>query len=286
MKKFLALTLAAMMTVALAACGETTDNTDVTDTANTETAETETTNTETAETETTNSDVAPADETETSDLVSMTFDEYSAAAVDDAVVIEAFIQGKQGWWSDVNGGKATFYLQDDNGGYLAYNLACTEDEYNNELTLGTKVQISGFKAEWSGEVEVIDATWTVIDGDTCLYDATDVTALLGTEDLAKYMNMAVSFNGLTVVAANDEGAAFLYSWDGSGSHDSNSDLYFTVADAAGNNYSFTVESYLTGNDTDVYAAVEALEVGQVINAEGFLYWYNGANPHITSVTVQ
>jgi hypothetical protein len=30
--------------------------------------------------------------------------------------------------------------------------------------------------------------------------------------------------------------------------------------------------------------VEALQVGDVIDAEGFLYWYNGANPHITKVT--
>ena len=37
--------------------------------------------------------------------------------------------------------------------------------------------------------------------------------------------------------------------------------------------------------TDVYAAVKALEIGQTIDAEGFLYWYEGVNPHITSVTV-
>ena len=98
------------------------------------------------------------------------------------------------------------------------------------------------------------------------------------------MNQLVSFTDLTVVAQED-GSAFLYNWDGSGSHDSNSDLYFTV-ESNGAQYSFTVESYLTDNTTDVYAAVEALNVGDVIDAEGFLYWYNGANPHITKITVK
>ena len=41
-----------------------------------------------------------------------------------------------------------------------------------------------------------------------------------------------------------------------------------------------------GNDTDVYKAVEGLKVGDTIDLEGFLYWYNGANPHITGVTVK
>ena len=37
-------------------------------------------------------------------------------------------------------------------------------------------------------------------------------------------------------------------------------------------------------DSDVYKAVEALNIGDKIDMEGFLYWYEGVNPHITSVT--
>ena len=47
-----------------------------------------------------------------------------------------------------------------------------------------------------------------------------------------------------------------------------------------------MEFYLRGQDTDVYKAVEALNVGDTIDVEGFLYWYEGANPHVTSVTVK
>ena len=54
----------------------------------------------------------------------------------------------------------------------------------------------------------------------------------------------------------------------------------------GNTYSFTVESYLCGKDSDVYKAVEGLNIGDTVDMEGFLYWYEGVNPHITSVTVK
>ena len=62
-------------------------------------------------------------------------------------------------------------------------------------------------------------------------------------------------------------------------------MYFK-ASYNGQTYDFCVEFYLRGQDTDVYKAVEALNVGDTIDVEGFLYWYEGANPHVTSVTVK
>ena len=61
------------------------------------------------------------------------------------------------------------------------------------------------------------------------------------------------------------------------------DIYVTVS-YNGNDYSFCVEMYLTGPDTDVYKAVQALNVGDVVDIEGFLYWYEGVNTHITGVS--
>ena len=40
------------------------------------------------------------------------------------------------------------------------------------------------------------------------------------------------------------------------------------------------------SSTDVYKAVKELKIGDTIDMEGFLYWYEGVNPHITSVTVK
>lgn len=211
----------------------------------------------------------------------MTYAEYDAAAVDSEVVVETYVQAKQSWWED----KATLYTQDKDGGYFIYNMACSEADYA-KLTPGTKIKVTGYKAEWSGEVEIVDATFEIMDGNY-IAPALDVTAMLGTDDLVKHQNQFVTFKGMTVEAAGQDESgndvAFLYNWDGSG--EEGSDLYFNVS-LNGTTYTFTVESYLCGADTDVYKAVKALEIGQTVDMEGFLYWYNGVNPHITSVTVK
>ena len=45
-----------------------------------------------------------------------------------------------------------------------------------------------------------------------------------------------------------------------------------------------MEYYLCNEETEVYKAVENLKVGDTVDLEGFLYWYEGPNPHITAVT--
>ena len=44
-----------------------------------------------------------------------------------------------------------------------------------------------------------------------------------------------------------------------------------------------MESYLTPEGSDVYTNVTALEIGAKIDVFGYLYWYNGLNPHITAI---
>ena len=215
------------------------------------------------------------------DVQVMSYDEYMAAAVDDPVTIEAYVQAKQSWWEN----QATVYAQDEDGAYFLYNMACSEEDYA-KLVPGTCIRVSGYKAEWSGEVEIIDATFEIVEGDTFIAQPLDVTSLLGTDELIDHQNQLVDFKGLTVVAAGQDDAGndvpFLYNWDGSGTQ--GDDLYFNVS-VNDQTYTFTVESYLCDSSTEVYKAVEALEIGQVIDAQGFLYWYEGVNPHITSITV-
>ncbi len=228
---------------------------------------------------------APADDTKADGV--MTYADYLAAELDSEVTVETYVQAKQGWWTDGSTGKsqASFYTQDADGAYFLYNLECSEEEYA-QLVPGTKIKVTGTKSEWSGETEIVDATFEIEEG-SFIAEALDVTDLLANEEeIAAKKNMFVAFKGMTVEASEDADgneAAFLYAWDGSGSAEANSDLYFKVS-KDGATYTFTVESYLCGNDTDVYKAVEGLKVGDVIDMEGFLYWYNGVNPHITSVT--
>lgn len=208
----------------------------------------------------------------------MTYAEYKAAALDSKVVIEAYVQAKQSWWED----KATVYTADGDGAYFLYNMACSEADYA-KLTAGTKIKVTGFKSAWSGEIEITDATFEIETG-SYIAKALDVTALLGKDTIIDHQNEFVSFKGMTVAASTDadgKEVAYLYKYNGSGTD--GDDLYFKVS-VNGATYTFTVESYLCDKTTAVYSAVKNLKVGDKIDMEGFLYWYNGVNPHITSVT--
>lgn len=205
----------------------------------------------------------------------MTYAEYAAAPIDSEVVVETYVQAKQSWWNN----KGTFYTQDKEGGYFLYELPCTEEEYN-KLVPGTKIKVTGYKAEWSGEVEIVDTKYEVLNAKKYIAAPVDVTKAFGTDSISDYQNQFVSVKGMTVEAANDSGAAFLYKWNGAGQE--GDDLYFNVS-VNGKTFTFTVESYLCGADTDVYKAVKNLKVGDVIDIEGFLYWYEGPQPHVTSV---
>lgn len=250
MKKLLVLFLALIMVVSFAACGDNGDA-DPTKAPATDAPE------------------ATADPFAKSEGV-LTYAEYAAIEVVEGgeqvpVVIEAFVQAKQSWWDN----KATVYTQDKDGAYFLYEMACTEEQYA-QLTTGTKIKVTGFKTVWGGEYEIVDATFEIMEG-SYIAEAKDATALLGTEDLVKSQNQFVSFKGLTVVSIEYKNG------------EPGDDIYVKVS-LNGAEYDFCVERYLTDPETEVYKAVGALVAGDVIDVEGFLYWYNGVNTHITSVS--
>lgn len=279
MKKIMSVLLALSMACSLAACAGGSSSSEASSEATSEAVSSEAAATE-EEAVPAEQDAPQLDAVASGEV--MNYDQYMAADLDTEVTIQAYVQAKQSWWED----KATVYLQDQDGGYFAYDMACSEEDYE-KLTEGTCIRVTGYKTEWSGEVEIMDGTFEFVDGaDTFVSMPLDVTELLGTDELIYSQNQRVAFKGLTVapstVEGSDEEYAFLYNWDGSG--EDGDDLYFNVS-YNGETYTFTVESYLCDNTTDVYNAVKNLQIGQTIDAEGFLYWYEGVNPHITSVTV-
>lgn len=291
MKKSLLVTLALSLTLVIAGCSQSADTTEnaadeiATDVADATEAVEEDADAAEAEVETAEAETAEADDSDAAAPATegvMSYADYVAAEIDSEVCVETYVQAKQGWWEDNGVGKATFYTQNQDGAFFIYDMPCSQEDYD-KLAVGTKIKVTGYKAEWSGEVEIVDATYEILDTDTFVAEAKDVTDLLGKEELIDSQNLFVAFKGMTVEAANDEGAAYLYKHDGSGTE--GDDLYFKVS-LDGNTYTFTVESYLCDKDSDVYKAVQNLQVGDVIDMEGFLYWYEGVNPHITSVTVQ
>ena len=259
MKKIIALLLVLTMAMSFAACAKTeAPAAPETTAAPAETPEAP------APVETT---VASAEETEAAAAV-MTHEEFMAAELESVVTIETFVQGHQSWWDN----KITVYCQSQDGAYFLYELACSEEDAA-KLVPGTKIRVTGDKAEWAGEVEIMNGTFEFVeDGETFIAEALDVTELLGTDELIAHQNEFVSFTGMTVEAINYKNG------------EPGDDIYVTLG-YNGASYEFCVEIYLTGAESDVYTTVGSLNVGDVVNVEGYLYWYEGVNPHITAISV-
>ncbi|MBQ7293923.1 MAG: hypothetical protein IJW79_09315 [Clostridia bacterium] len=244
MKKILALALAALMLFALVACGEQkVPETDIPPV------------------------VTDAPETPDDGVKVMTYAEYIAAEVDAPVVIEAYVQATQSWWDN----KITVYTQDADGAYFIYEMVCSEED-SAKLVPGTKIRVTGFKTEWSGEVEVASgATFEIVEGaEPFIAEAFDATALLGTDDLIKHQNELAIFKGMTIVSIEYKNG------------EPGDDIYVKLS-KDGAEYDFCVERYLTGPETDVYKAFAELKAGDVVDVTGFIYWYNAVNTHITAV---
>ena len=256
MKKFLTVLCALSLALTFAACTEkeTDDQQNIDGRIDAEVADDETIGEETNNEE--NNEAVKV----------MTYEEYAAAEIEAAVVIDAYVQGKQSWWDN----KATVYAQDEDGAYFLYEMACSEEDYE-KLVPGTHILVKGYKAEWEGEVEVIDATFEIIEGEF-VAEALNVTDLLGKDELINHQNKVVAFKGLTVEAVEYKNG------------EPGDDVYLTLG-LDGASYSFCLEVYLTGADTEVYKTAGELEAGDIVDVEGFLYWYQGPNPHVTAITV-
>lgn len=199
----------------------------------------------------------------------MNYAEYVAAELNSDVVIEAYVQATQSWWDN----KITVYLADLDGAYFAYEMACSETDAA-KLTPGTKIKVSGTKVAWAGEVELgSGATFEFVGdaNDTFIAPVFNATALLGKDSLVNYQNRLVAYKGVTVKSVEYKNG------------EPGDDVYVTVT-KDGVDYALTVERYLTGPDTDVYKACANIAAGDKIDIEGFLYWYNGVDTHITKIT--
>ena len=255
MKKIIAMLLVLTMVMAFAACAETEETSNVSNTSDAESSVVEESSEVTTE--------SSADEVKV-----MTYEEYLAAEVGVTVTVETYVQANQSWWDN----SIVLYCQSEEGGIFVYGLACSEDD-SKKLVPGTKIRVTGSKAEYDGEVEIMDGTFEFVEGnDTYIAEAVDLTDKLGTDDLINHMNQLASFKGLTVKTIEYKNG------------EPGDDIYLTLTKGDAD-YSFCVEVYLTGTESDVYTTVGGLEAGDVVDVEGFVYWYNGANPHITAITV-
>lgn len=253
MKKIIAMLLALVAVIGLAACGAQEGTAPETTAATTE-----------ATTEAT----AEATEDTTAEVAVMSYAEYMAAELESEVIIETYVQAYQSWWD----GKITLYCQDEEGAYFVYKMACSEEDAA-KLVPGTKIRITGYKTEFSGEIEIAeDATFEFVEADPLVIGATDYTDLLGTDEMLTHQNELAAFSGMTVKTIEYKNG------------EPGDDIYVTLS-KDDKDYSFCVEVYLTGTDSEVYKTVGELKEGDVVNVEAYLYWYEGMNPHITSIAL-
>ncbi|MCR5740941.1 MAG: hypothetical protein K6G38_00550 [Gammaproteobacteria bacterium] len=221
--------------------------------------------------------------TTTKDVSGVGYEEFLAAQDGATVTIESYIQAK----TDKNSyGNVNLYLADSVGAFYVYRMAVTDAQYD-QLVVGQRIKITGEKASWSGEVEFAEgkSTFEMLTG-TYVAPAIDLSSKFASQaELMPYQNFFVSFSGLTVeesTKSDGTTAAWLYGWDGS--RDEGADIYFKVS-LNGTSYSFLVESDLCNKDSDVYKAAKTLTVGATVKLEGFLYWYNGPQMHVTAITI-
>ena len=201
----------------------------------------------------------------------MTHEEYMAAELDSQVTVEFYVQATESWWNET----ITVYGQNVDGGYLAYNMSCSEADAA-KLTPGTKIRVTGTKTIWSGQVEIAEASFEFVEADPWIAEPVDLTALLGTEELNEHQNEKVCFSGLTVQSVayqNGEPGRDIYvsTYYDNGSGDTVQTLEILV------------EQYLTDPASEVYQAVQKWSKGAVVSVQGYLRWYNGPTLYITDI---
>ena len=226
---------------------------------------------------------APANNTVT--VQAMTYAEYMAASNDAKVLIEGYLQC---YAYNFGFKRVNMFLQDDDGAYYVYMAVC-DDEKAAQLSPGVKVRVSGVKGSYAGEVEIQEQGTFEVLSEKKIYEPTDVTSLLGDEkSLEKMMNRKISVKDLTVLESYDKEDrvfASLYKWDGSGKAGEGDDIYFSASNQD-NPSLFVIESDENPEGSAVYDAALGLAVGDVIDLDGYMYWYNGPNIHVNSIKVK
>ena len=276
MKKILALLLVLVMVLALCACGEakTEEPKEEEPAPEEEVVVEETPEEETAE--------EPAEETAEEPVeeepASLSHEEFLAEEDGMQVTVLTYVQANESWWDN----KITLHAQGPDGAYYLYNVECTEEDAA-KLVPGTPILVTGDKATWNGLVEIQDCTFEFVDAEPWIAEPFDFAAVAAEGKLEEHMNELFTLNE-GVIVDKGEGNAFFFNWDNSG-EDGNCDLYFDV-EVNGETYTFVVRRYLTAPGSEVYEAVKGLQIGDTVEISGFLYWYEGPQPHITSIAVK
>ena len=269
MKKLLAIILSLTMLLSLAACAQTPQTTEAPTTA----PQTESQTQAPTQTET------PAPTEPVKPVLS--WEEFLAADMHSVVTVVATVQLAA--HNEENGNANLFMASEDGGYYFVYQMDVAKEDVK-KMAEGAVMRITGRKTEWSGELEIAEATYSFEQGGkSYMAEPVLLNGLMQDENLKDYNNARVRFTNVIIApseSAEGEEQPFLYQWNGSGTE--GDDIYFKAA-IGDEIYTFVVESDECGPGTDLYKRVQSLEIGEIVDLEGFLYWYEGPQPHICGV---
>ena len=191
-----------------------------------------------------------------------TIAEADAAKSGASLAIKGVVVAKEPY--DASYKNANVYLSAENGGFEAYRLACTQEQYN-ELTQGTTIIVSGPKSYYSGLRELTPATYTVTTDAKVTVPVEDLTSLVtsGTGISDAYQCHLATLKDLEIVSIGDK----------------TQDAYsIVVGDSSDTKKQMTIyiQKYFCKKGSDLRKEIDGLNLipGQKITVTGFVGWNN------------
>ena len=196
-----------------------------------------------------------------------TLAEADAAAAKTTLTLKGVIVAKEPY--STTNKNTSVYLMCDGGGYEAYRLACTQDQYDNELVVGNTIYVSGPKGYYNGLRELNTCTY-VFDENAAKVTVTaeDLTSLVsaGTGIADTYQCHLAKLTDVEIVKIDTPDSSGQYS------------IY--VGDPTDDTKQAVVrisKYFFTGKTADDYQFKDLnLVVGQKITVTGIVGWNNGA----------
>lgn len=200
----------------------------------------------------------------------MNYKEYMAAPMNQKVTIHSYVQAKEDLLEDEDGNDTvTLYLQDKDGGYYVYEMPILEMDYDN-LKKGQEIYVTGTKTEWDGETEIIESSSYRIGSGSWTAQPLHIDDIFSDVDaLKEHMNQLVSLKDITVTdiqLPEQEGGDI--------------NIICTKDDIS---IPVVIVSSLYDENSDEYTQAENLQAGDMIDVQGFLYWYQ-QKPQIHTVS--
>ena len=142
-----------------------------------------------------------------------TWAEYVAAAKDDTVIVKGVITAIMA--KSKGNSYNCLYLQDNDGGYYAYNMA-TDPVTDDKLEVGMTVRVTGTRDTYNGTYEIMKATVEIVDSNKTPATAVDFTekyqkaTSLKDEALTAQQGMLVTIKGVEITGEDTSGGYYKF----------------------------------------------------------------------------